>query len=227
LKARNSTELLQLLNFERKLIQTNLKSCFSEINAAITSCGCGEIFRSYSEIDFRLNKKTFNGLSDKELKKFLSIVALTVEPTKDPNEIFFYRLLYTEVREKLLRRGNSQEEFLPTDIFVYKNFLIDKWYNNYEELLRWLHSRFGRTDSQKEQTLQEILKNDLIVVCIKFPKNPKRIQRHKGYRDKGSLGAENPNKFITDSIELKKEEEREEFLKLLRDTHQFIEGFSI
>lgn len=63
---------------------------------------------------------------------------------------------------------------------------------------------------------------------FKWLNNPVNRSRHRGYRDKGSLGSSfiGRKEWIRDWSNLKEEEEREEYLKLCKDTAEIVRGFT-
>jgi hypothetical protein len=77
----------------------------------------------------------------------------------------------------LLQNAKIQSIFALEEDVLWENILEENYFG------RTLHEIFGYIlDKQRKKDLEECYH-----LYLKTPKTPKRIQRHRGYRDKGSL----------------------------------------
>lgn len=138
------------------------------------------------EFFIQLNSKVLKELSPNEkvrIYEILRILYLTDLPG--------WKYLFDDYNNLLRKRGFRHERYLylnslSDSLFAYEiDCILTKGTQSRRDFYRRVHSKY-----QKNQTtLEEILLKYFRIRVVKInKKHPRRLVRHKGYRDRGSLG---------------------------------------
>lgn len=139
-----------------------------------------------SEFFIQLNPKVLKELSPNEkvrIYEILRILSLT--------DLSGWKYIFDDYNNLLKKRGFRHERYLylnslSDSYFAYEiDCILTKGTSSRRDFYRKIHSKF-----QKNQTsLEEILLKYFRIKVVKInKKRNKRLVRHKGYRDRGSLG---------------------------------------
>lgn len=136
----------------------------------------------------------------------LGILSWFVDPTVGT-------LIRLDIQEKI--QNNS-------DLFMV-NFFIHSKEEMYLFLLesQYYHTRDFFGNLLTENRLSKVIRR--LRPCMKTRKRPKRVQRHRGYRDKGTLKPNHENHSFVSFT--KEQREKEELDQARKDTYQFLIGF--
>lgn len=139
-----------------------------------------EEFLEKFEIYFSLNRKLWKKISSKQRRLLYQLFIL--KGISQTERQFLEKLLAGSLGDKELR-GTLEREFT-------RDFLIEELKEIKDNDLRYLSRMIGdleRLLNSEKIKLSDFLK---IEVYSKIKPKSKRLQRHKGYRDHGSLGTD-------------------------------------
>lgn len=138
------------------------------------------------EFFIQLNPKILKELSPKEkirIYEILRIFSLT--------ELSGWKYIFDDYNNLLKKRGFRHERYLylnslPDSLFAYEiDCILTKGTKSRRNFYRKIHSKYQKNQSSLEEIL---LKYFRLKVVKMNKKHNKRLVRHKGYRDRGSLG---------------------------------------
>lgn len=146
----------------------------------------------------------------------------------------YLRMVFSDYKEYLTKRT-----FFNNDRYFYLSSLTDSMFNYEIDTLLWnnkskrdLYRKLSQREQQQNnkntfELLEEILSSYQFSLIEKH--RPKRVQRHKGYRDHGSLGSDfsktlkqQANSAEWKEICEKAEKEKQDFLNFLWALHGWI-----
>jgi hypothetical protein len=111
----------------------------------------------------------------------LGIHLLLIDPDEETDDLSFWSILSNFLEHSptftLLQNAKIQMIFCGDEELMWENIFEENYFGNTSNEI------FGYVlDPQRKKDIQESYRLYLI-----RPKTPKRVQRHRGYRDKGSL----------------------------------------
>jgi hypothetical protein len=179
---------------------------------------------SQFEFFIQINPKVLKELSPDEkvrIYEILRIFSLT--------DLSGWKYIFEDYNNLLRKRGFRHERYLylnslSDSLFAYEiDCILTKGYPSRRNFYRRIFSKY-----QKNQTsLKDLLLKYFRVKIVKInKKRPKRLVRHKGYRDRGSLGTSDrilEHDIQTDVWLREKENLRK---KHLEDFIEFLHGFN-
>jgi hypothetical protein len=176
--------------------------------------------RANLELEFRISSKVLKELSPDEKVRIYELLRMICCYRDFPE----WNYIFSDYCELLRRRGFKHERYFYLTSLTDSQFCYEidctLWNKTYRRNFYRTHfSKFGKN----QLTLKELLFKFFVVkLYIQEKKKPKRLIRHKGYRDHGSLGTGVPGLAAdierdvwVQERELLKEKKRKDFLKFL------------
>lgn len=139
------------------------------------------------------------------------------------------RFILEDLRNLFKQRGYFNERYLYLESLTDNQFAYEldckltEQTKSRRRYYRLLNSKFGK----KRLTLKEVLLNYLFTDFVEVNRRrAKRVVRHKGYRDHGSLGSEFSKTLKQQSCDWSIREREEQRQKSRKDFIEFLSGFS-
>lgn len=199
----------------------------SELEASIFSV-CNEEFDfENKELTIRLDYRKLKKLSSKE--KLFIYILLRLLSLDRPDNFKTSFFLFDEYLEKI--------NFLENDEYFYYKHITDNQFlyifdvkldkkHCFNNTCRILYSKLGNT-IQGKYSLESIFLQFLLPrPFVTLKTKPKRLIRHKGYRDHGSLGTELSRTLKDQSSDYTFREREEELERERQEIESFLEGSS-
>lgn len=178
----------------------------------------------------RIDPKVLRNLTSTQKMNIYIMLRLLVQECDSG----FLRMVFSDYKEYLTKRT-----FFNNDRYFYLSSLTDSMFNYEIDTLLWnnkskrdLYRKLSQREQQQNnkntfELLEEILSSYQFSLIEKH--RPKRVQRHKGYRDHGSLGSDfsktlkqQANSAEWKEICEKAEKEKQDFLNFLWALHGWI-----
>lgn len=178
----------------------------------------------------RIDPKVLRNLTSTQKMNIYIMLRLLVQECDSG----YLRMVFSDYKEYLTKRT-----FFNNDRYFYLSSLTDSMFNYEIDTLLWnnkskrdLYRKLSQREQQQNnkntfELLEEILSSYQFSLIEKH--RPKRVQRHKGYRDHGSLGSDFSKtlKLQANSAEWKEicekaEKEKQDFLNFLWALHGWI-----
>lgn len=178
----------------------------------------------------RIDPKVLRNLTSTQKMNIYIMLRLLVQECDSG----YLRMVFSDYKEYLTKRT-----FFNNDRYFYLSSLTDSMFNYEIDTLLWnnkskrdLYRKLSQREQQQNnkntfELLEEILSSYQFSLIEKH--RPKRVQRHKGYRDHGSLGSDfsktlkqQANSAEWKEICEKAEKEKQDFLNFLWALHGWI-----
>lgn len=219
------------LNF-RKLYKTLLdadveKIGISELKAANSSRVTEKLLSGNYSLEFRTKVKVLGNLTASQKCDLYLLIRILHLKFPENKRISYYFLDISEYYKKKMINQSPGYFYLSTlDDIHFKMYIRDILGSKNE--IRFLSRRIHMKINEKGENLLDLLLRYLqepIQLIFISKHKPKELQRHKGYRDHGSLGSEFSRTIRDQARDYTIQERFKEELKRKTDLAQFIEGF--
>lgn len=180
------------------------------------------------ETEFRISTKKLKYLGSEY--KLYTYIILRLLSIRNDNQ-GYYGIIFEDYCNYLNKKtfSNNERYFylssLEDNMFCYEIDTVLFHQKSRRNFYRILYTRIPqRNNIRLVELIVEIINSGTLLILPK--KRPKRLQRHKGYRDHGSLGSEFSKTLKDQSSDWRIREEEEKEKKKQQDFIQFLLGLN-
>lgn len=198
----------------------------SELKAANSSRVTEKLLTGNFDLEFRSNVKLVMKLTASQKADLYLILRMLRMTFKGNKRLAFLEADLTEYFKKKCIDQNDRYFYLShLDDIHFEMYCYDILFNDKD--LRFLSRRVNSTQGEEKnsvlQVLLQYITDEIKLVFISRQK-PKKLQRHKGYRDHGSLGSEYSQTIRQQAEDYSVQEIINEKISREETSRQFLEG---